>query len=69
MSALRGSGCFKALNTPVTLTIQPIDFCCLFIYTVLYAFRFFFFYLDSGGKLQQHFGKKEAFRKVKRVIW
>lgn len=46
-SALRGSGCFKALNTPVTLTIQPTHWCCLFINAVLYVFRYYFFCIKT----------------------
>lgn len=51
-----GSGCFKALNTPVTLTIQPTFVVSLFtLYCMFFCFFLDRFYFDKGRKKQQHF--------------
>ena len=55
MSVLRGSGCFKALNTPVKLTIQPTKkkkkkkLLSLFLSSTV-CFFIDFLNLDEGGK-------------------
>lgn len=70
MSVLRGSGCFKALNTPVTLTIQPTkkkkNLLSLFKQYCMFLFRLFKF--RRGWKVAAALWKGEAFGKVKGVV-